>query len=226
MNKPELEEKIQSVFSFAEGEMGKSGGYSPMMEIVFKMNDDKLGANVVLLGDNGIMEQRFKFAKGLGSIFGYLASQDKLKGIECFLMSSEAWMSHTSKEQYKAGMMPRNDPNKIEVLMVSGQTLGGDVVIRNKQIVRTGKVNGKEFFSLNEMSSSDGGLGGDGKFRFDLAQDFYEGYNKVMELKARGHKFSPIPDTEPLEKVLPRLLDVLVKQLGLNGELLFSGNKN
>src|SRR6185295_2456456 len=154
MIKKELETRLEESFAYAEEILVKNGKLIPMFEIEFIDEKDK--KNIIMVGlaldDNNI--KRNKFIKGLGLMFGAYKRMGKIKEVVCVVMTSEAWISYVTKEEYKLkhGKVgrPSEDPDRKEMLIVSGLTSDGICLLKAKEMI-TIEVKGKRHFSLNEF---------------------------------------------------------------------------
>lgn len=140
-------EKAESAMRMAEQvTMNSENDSSPAMLIVAReaeesgMSDDQL---LILVIADGFETDESK-RKTLFNI-GELVFKKHLFPIACFMMV-EAWMAKHKMEEANARLVPPSqDPNRIEVLMVSGNTMRKDEsILISKQIDRDkdGKITG------------------------------------------------------------------------------------
>lgn len=177
MNKEELDEKVEFSFKFAEKCMNESGGFYLMFEIIFKDSEGKTGNCVMVLGDDAVLKNRAKYVSSMGGIFSVMQVAKKIEYVKCVLMTTEAWISHKSVDEYKANpnAMPSDDPKRKEVLLVCGLTTEGLTTMKAKEI---GRIHDK--FILTDMPEmKENEQGGDNY----LLGRFYYGFKRGLEFK-------------------------------------------
>lgn len=113
---------------------GKSKSLMPMLAVHYRrfvegnMLSDMEQTLVAIASDFNDGEEKRKTIRAIGNKF----FEDKLIPVSVF-MSSEAWMSQlpvgTKEEDIDKHPMPRDDPNRKEVVMIAGRTTAGECTI-------------------------------------------------------------------------------------------------
>ena len=211
MNKKDLDEKIENVFDFAVETMSKNGSFISMCEIIFEEVEGVKNSILFGFGDEESMNKRFLLYKGLGNVFGLLKYFNRIKNVQCFIMTSEAWMTKIDKDKYPNGNFPLPSQlpreQRAEVLITMAQTTEGLQKTKCKEITRTKALNGKVFISLNDMTQPEGFK----EQKILSADDFFNSYNTNAE------RLKPLGDLNILEmykeKDLAVLLDKMISDL-------------
>lgn len=192
MTKQSLKERIDFSFFCAQDAFLSSGSFIPMLDISFRDNKEVKRAVVAISGE--AVDSRLKILFSLGVIFGNYKNQGKVTEIENILMINEAWASkHNKNTNIDNVPMPSQDPNRMEMLICTGQTPDGTCLMKAKEIKR-GMVESKIKIELKDIDNNYTSI------QSNLLSKFYEGYDKVVS-SGKIFKEEDMPMGESLKKL-------------------------
>lgn len=147
--------------------LGKAKEMAPVLFVHFrKFNEDGMLGDlehaVVVVADGfGDTESKYKTVFNIGKRF----EEEKMVPAAVF-MGNEAWMSNNPKP----GLMPRNDPERKEVIIIAGRSIGGEC--RSITMIPIGHdVDGLIIKDGEEFKLPDGGT-----IASPLLDEFYIGF--------------------------------------------------
>lgn len=199
--RPTLKEVCEIYMKFAEDvrvEEGEKGGME-MYFVIGITNNDGTIAEMLCPLVREMVNNRRKIMRELGAKFGIDARMGYFTSLNYVAFISEAWMSFVSKDDPDLGkktdgqIMPSEDPNKMEVLIVNASD-GRSEEVKAKKITKqwSSELN-RIVVSLEEMDTSvksdlkDGATEVDEERRTvdknSLLSEFYTNYNGVTNFK-------------------------------------------